>query len=427
MQRLIHLALLAAFLLGPAVRSPAATQQETAAKPDSLAAAQQALEAKEYKRAVALLEEYLAQHPEHLGARFNLAYGYSLLGRAQEAIAAYRQALALDPKLFQAYLNAGLLLIQEGAPAEAAKLLAQAIQLRPEHVGARLAYADALTRSGDKQSARGEYEAVLSRSPENSDAQLGLARFALEAGEWAQAEKHLRSVLKQDPNRLEARPLRAEALFGLNRLAEAAQELETYLAARPDDAGIREQAARIYRELGENEAALRHYAYLLTAGTRTNELEAARARTLAALDRWAEAAAVFERLVAVEPSNAEFHYDLGLIRLRLQHPEAAAEALREAVRLRPGFIDALNSLALASEQAGNCAEALHVLDARATHAPENAGTYFLRAICHDRLHHLDAAIENYEKFLAANSEPDSPRAFQARARLRLLKRQRERR
>lgn len=428
MQRLTYLALLASLLAAGAAIGQAPQPGAVSAKPEAaLEAAQQALDAKDYARAVALLEEYLARHPQHLVAQFNLAYGYSLLGRASDAIAAYRKILALDPKLFQAYLNLGLLLLQEGAPAEAVKALAQAIALRPEHTGARLAYADALARSGDTQQARRHYEATLAREPENADARLGLVRLDLEVGAWATAEKHLRHLLAHGTERTELRALLAEALLGQNRLEAAAHELETYLAARPQDAARHEQAARIWRELGRNEAALSHYDRAIALGRGSSELQAARARTLAALERWEEASALLEQLAAAEPTNAEFRFELGLMRLRQAEHQAAVRAFAEAVRLRPDFVEAYTSLALALQLAGDCPGALRALDQRAAHAAENAGTYFLRAICHDRLRQLDAAIDNYERFLAATTDRESTQAFQARARLQLLKRQRPRR
>lgn len=427
MRRLIQFALGFVLLASPSLLS-AQSQASPAAKPEAaLEAAQKALDAKDYPRAVALLEEYVAQHPGHLSAQFNLAYGYSLLGRATDAIAAYRKTLALDPKLFQAYLNLSLLLLQEGAVTEAVKTLAEAAALRPEHVGARLAYADALLRSGDKQTSRAAYESVLAREPHNPQAHEALARLALETGAWSDAEAHLRQALKPQAEKPELRFLLVEALTGQNRPEEAARELEAYLAARPDDARAHQQAAHLYRQLGRNDAALGHFDRCLALGLESSELQASRARTLAALERWEEATAVFERLAAAEPGNAEFYLDLGLMRLRLGQNEAAAQALAQAVRLRADFVEAYGALALAWQLTGDCPQALQALDARARHATENAGTYWLRAICHDRLHQVAAAIENYEKFLAAGADPNSTQAFQARGRLKLLKRQRTRR
>lgn len=403
----------------PAQQPPSPAQPEA-----TLEQAQQALAVKDYARAVTLLEQYLAEHPGHLGAQFNLAYGYSLLGRATEAIAAYQKSLALDPKLFQAYLNVGLLLLQEGATAEAAKMLAQAISLRPEHSGAQVAYGEALLRTEQIKEARALYEAVLAREPANAEAQLGLAQVELADQAWPAAEKRLRHILEQGASRAEVRSLLAEALLGLNQQEAAAQELEAYLKARPQDAARQLRLGRLYRELGRHEDALRHLDQAQALGQSLREVQTVRAETLAALEHWEEAAALYQQLLADEPGNADLHLGLGIARLHQSQAQAAVEALLEAVRLQPDSVEAYNHLALAFDLGGNCPGALHTLDLRAAYAAENPGTYFLRAICHDRLRQRELAIENYERFLASNQEADSTQAFQARARLRLLKRQR---
>jgi len=394
---------------------------------ETLAAAQAALEGKEYARAVELLENYLTCHPDHLGARFNLAYSYALLGRLAEAITAYRKTLELDPKLFQAYLNLGLLLLQEGAPAEAVKALVQAVELRPEHVPARLAYAEALARNGNKQEAHAQYQEVMTREPQNVDALCALARLELEAGEYVTAETHLRQTLALTPEQAELHWWLAEALLGQDKLEAAVAELEVYLQAQPQDTAAHLRLGNLYRDLKRSQEALQHFDAALAAGATSPELTAARARTLADLKRWEEAAAAFATLIAAEPQNAQWQFELGLARLRQGQLEAAVSAFNHAIRLRADFIEAYNSLALALQLAGNCAATLDVLDQRARYAQETAGTYFLRAICHDRLRQLEAAVENYQKFLAASDNPNSPQAFQAQQRLHLLKQQLQRR
>ncbi len=406
------------------------TQKPAPAKPETdetLTAAQAALEAKDYARAVELLESYLTRDPSHVGARFNLAYSYSLLGQLAEAITAYRKTLELDPKLFQAYLNLGLLLLQEGAPAEAVKALVQAVELRPEHVPGRLAYAEALARSGDKKRGRAQYQEVMAREPQNVEALRGVARLELDAGEYVAAETHLRQTLALEPGRPELHWWLAEALLGQDKLEAAASELEAYLVAQPQDAAAHQRLGNLYRDLGRNSDALRHFDAALATGASLPELATARAGTLAALERWEEAAAAFQALIATEPQNAQWLHELGLVRLHQGKLEAAATAFEHAIRLRADYVEAYNGLALSLQLGGNCSATLETLDLRARYAQEAAGTYFLRAICYDRLHQLEAAVENYQKFLAVNDAPDSPQAFQAQQRLRLLKQQLERR
>jgi hypothetical protein len=57
-------------------------------------------------------------------------------------------------------------------------------------------------------------------------------------------------------------------------------------------------------------------------------------------DRYGAAAAAYERAIQLGASSADAHYNLALARARLGQAQPAAQACREALRLRPGMAKA---------------------------------------------------------------------------------------
>lgn len=73
------------------------------------------------------------------------------------------------------------------------------------------------------------------------------------------------------------------------------------------------------------------------------------AKNHAAAERWSDAVRPLLEVVRLEPKSASAHYDLGVAYLNCGQLDAAAQSLRRALELRPGFTEALGQLALALE------------------------------------------------------------------------------
>ena len=87
--------------------------QSTQAGP--LAAAEAAIDAKNYDKARGLLDAYLSAHSGDARALFDRGYCDDAQGRTQAAEGFYRKAIAADPKQFEARMALGLLLAQSGS------------------------------------------------------------------------------------------------------------------------------------------------------------------------------------------------------------------------------------------------------------------------------------------------------------------------
>lgn len=404
----------------PAARkAPTEKQQAEIA----VAAAQQALERKDYATAVTLLESFLLEHPGHAEALFELAYTYTLQGRTADAIEMYRETLTVDPKLLPARVNLGLLLLESGKPEAAVAEFQQAIELEPNQSRTHFYLAAALERSGQKDGALPHYRRAAELEPRQAEPRRALLGLLLEKSDSAGAEVVLAELLALEPTDVKLLQLRGDLLLQQEKPEEALAAYEEYLKAKPEDAGVHLALGRLHRGRGRTEEALQHF-LAAEAGTPSEEAQQAleeRADTLAALERWTEAVPLYRQAAERHPADAERRAALGYALLQTRNFQEAVPQLTEALRLAPERVETYNLLASVLYLAGDLAGAIGVLDRRAAQAPETEGTLFLRAISHDKLKQCGLAIDYYEKFLALGPDRQSDPYFQATGRLRLLK------
>jgi predicted O-linked N-acetylglucosamine transferase (SPINDLY family) len=101
-------------------------------------------------------------------------------------------------------------------------------------------------------------------------------------------------------------------------------------------------------QAGAPEVALEHLDEALLALPDDPRFHSGRAQALVALGRWVDAAAVYRRVLALDPNAAEAEFALGRVLESLGDRAGARAAYAEAARIRPGFADAFQNL-------GNCA------------------------------------------------------------------------
>jgi|SRR5579862_172131 len=161
-------------------------------------------ERSELEAAVECYLEALALAPKHAQAKVhsNLGNAYRSLGRAEEAVAAYREAIAADAGFAEAHLNLGIALHQAGDATEAAAHYRIALQRRPELAAAALNLGLLLEGDGDAQGAVEYYRRAIAAKPDFAEAHFNYALQLLLAGDfsagWEEYEWRLRlPALKQ--------------------------------------------------------------------------------------------------------------------------------------------------------------------------------------------------------------------------------------
>ncbi|MFN0171944.1 MAG: tetratricopeptide repeat protein [Bryobacteraceae bacterium] len=381
-----------------------------------------ALEAKDYSAAVNHFQRVVQADPKDYAAHFHLGLAHSLLNHTESAIAAYQQVLQLKPGLYEAELNLGVLFLSAKKPAEALPLLEGAAARKPDQFRPRYYWAEALLETGDAAKAAPVYVEALKLDPKSASAELGLGRAMARQKRLDEAAPHFRKAAELDPT---------------------FRDVLLELAALYEQAKSRDEAIAIYRQFPENAAAQERIGALLLAGNETAaaipELEKAVAKDPTPANRVALSTAYrkehkldkalqqMQLAVAADPNNFDLRMVHGtLLRDQKKYSPAAREFF-EATRLKRESREAWSELASMLTLLENFPQALAALDRVSALGGETAGHMFFRAIILDKTKQYEPALAAYEKFLGAAEGKFPNEEFQARQRVRIIKKELSRR
>lgn len=265
--------------------------------------------------AIDWLDQGLEVDPEHARCLLNRGMALQLIGRHDEAIAAFRRSLAADPGLPEAWNNLAVALSDRSRPEgdaardrqqplsrhdapdeaaieEAITAFREALRLRPAYGQAAANLARLLADQGDprggesvlralpEEAIGGEerfvlaetlrlqgridaalqlYGAALSEAPQNGDLRLGVGIALLACDQADQALIELLPLIAQRPD--DASPLLA-AGFALQTMGEIRQAMEFYARAlKLDTTQVRayNQLGLCHNDLGEHSLAIAQF------------------------------------------------------------------------------------------------------------------------------------------------------------------------
>lgn len=290
-------------------------------------------------------------------------------------------------------------------PEAARAALQKALIEQPDYAPARLALAELELTTGRRNEARSQLEALRKRDPRATAARLLLARIALSendaaqtemliaealnatdseaqtrasagliylnAGRYDQAIEHLQAGIKIDAG---AAPLwlhLGRAQLALNRHAAARESFERALALRPRWLAAEGALVFLDLQLKANDAAMQRVAVLRRAMPRDAAAAALEGRVLLTLQRYAEAAAAFDRAAGLQPSGA-LAASSYQARLAGKLPDATAP-LERWVEQHPDDVAYRTVLAEALTRLNEGRKAVHHYERILTKQPTNVG------------------------------------------------------
>jgi Tfp pilus assembly protein PilF len=385
---------------------------------DLLDQAQAAMDRNDFAAAISPLEKFIAEKPDVAYAHFQLAYAYTALKRADEARAEYQKCIALDPKMAEAHLNLGILLLQSD-PAAAVEPLRQAVNLLPSQSRPRFLLGLAQEQSGDLSGAATSFDGAAHLDPKSLDAFTHLAEVLLKTGHPEQAEQKFRLALQLDPKS-------GPALLGLAQILdtqknpEAIQAYKNYLAVQPQDNVARSRLVHLLIDQKDYDAALAEIDRNSSGQPPTADSLRLKADILVGQKKLDEAIAVIQQATTLAPNDPDLHGGLGRLFLQKRDFPSAQRELKTALHLNPKSVDYWKDLASTDYLAGNYPEALACLDATAKLETPLAGSWFLRALCYDKLVQVQPALDAYRKFLELDKNQNPDQVWQANQRIHVL-------
>lgn len=292
-----------------------------------------------YAESLEQYREAVRLTPDNAGIRSNFGAVRALIGRPEEALESFRAAVRLDPEdgRFRRRLasqlasmgsfeqaageyreilkrdrdDVGALLELAAIEArlgdhEAVRELASAVldlDVEPwERARALVLIADVHGRAGERSQAIEALEQAVELDPLSATARFSLANFLGMAGRYVEAADSYRMARQREPGNLTAWVGESTALVLSGREAEAIASLEEGLAAHPGEARLTGGLARLL--VDASDPGLRDGARALELAqsvfheTPSLDLAETIALALATLERYDEAAAWQERIVA---------------------------------------------------------------------------------------------------------------------------------
>jgi Flp pilus assembly protein TadD len=390
---------------------------------DLLNDAQHAIDTSNFEGAIPPLQKFIAEKPDVAYAHFQLAYAFTALHRADEARAEYERATSIDPKMSEAYLNLGLLLTEKD-PAAAVHALRKAVELLPAQSRPRLLLGVAQERSGDFPGAANSFEGAVHLDPRDTDATLHLARLYLQLKRPADAESKFRAVLESKPDSLEGVGGLAECLDAQQK-PEATDAYRKYLALQPGDAAIRARLVHLLVEQQKYDDALGELDRADAGKKPSTDSLLLRADIQIAQKKTDDAIASLQGALALTPKDPKLLNGLGRLYLEKRDFPSAEKTFKAALEFDQHNLVIWKNLSSTYYLSGNYPATLGTLDVIAKVEPPTAASWFIRALCYDKLHQLKPALEAYQNFLDLDAGKNPDQIWQAQQRSKVLKHQLE--
>jgi len=384
--------------------------------------ANDAIDKMDFAAALDPLQKYIAQRPDEPYPHFQLGYAYAGLKRAGDAKSEFARAIVLDPKMAAAHLNLGLVLMDRD-PAAAAKAFRHAAELQPTESRPRFLAGFSLEHAGKFPEAAEQYRAALALSPKDYEGHFALGRVLLRSNDAAGAEEQFRGAIASRGDAAPAQLGLGSALLAQKKYEAASDALAEYLKLNPGDRSAHFDRASALLNLSRFEEALAELDRSDAGAAPSADTLKMRGEIYMQQTKWKEAGDALKQAISLAPKDAELAEWIGHVDIELRDYPAAIRILEQAYAQNPQSADALRDLADAFFLNENYAAALEAMDRLAKLETPKPGSWFVRAICYDKLSRKLEAIEAYQKFLDQDGGQHDTQDFQARHRIPVLQRE----
>ena len=327
------------------------------------------------------LRHALELQPKYADAHTNCAIVLARLGRFEEAQQEFSIALDLHPTSYYTYLHLGITLSRQEAFEAALTAFQQALELRPDYPEAYLNRGVTLARMGRLQEALDSHEQAIARRPE-----------------YAQAYMHM-----------------GQTLANLKRYPEAVQAISHAIELEPDYAFAYVHRARTFGHMGPEfrEAAHKDWQKASALGALPEQRALDLAISLGRSRAFAEALALFDRVIELRPDDPQARVNRGITLARMERFEEALADFDHAVDVYPDSPEALMNRAIAFSHMDRFDEALADFDRAIELRPGSYQAHMNRGITLARMDRFDEALADYGR--AIELRPLSPEAYMNRA------------
>ena len=299
----------------------------------------------------------IAHNPQARNAHLNLGSALQKQGRYAEALAATRIAVEQRPDYFKIHVLLGAVLSALDRFEEAEIHLRRAIALDPQGQGAHLNLGDVLYKQGRYAEALAATRIAVEQDPDFFEAHVNLSAILNALGRFEEAETYLRRAFALNPQDVDSFRELAEALMPQGRYEEAIDLIAQAVAlnpASPQIAGLHFLMGQAAQDNGQPEVAAEYYMHALEIDPHHAEALHWLATLRAGQQRYDEMLELLQRLVAIDPSDAAIHSNIGIALSYLGRNDEALKSFDRALSLDPTLQNArTNRAALLKAMEGN--------------------------------------------------------------------------
>ena len=369
----------------------------------------------EAKLAEEAFRQAVALEPDSVDAKLALANYLWAAERAAEAEATLKEVLAKEPQHLLANRMLGVLYLSTRRVTEAEEPLKNVAETS-KSAAARFQLADYYAGTGRTQDAVGVLSALSSEQASFAEAEIRLAALDYAQSRVPEAHTRLDALLARAPNHSNALTLKAQWLTKENRLDEALERAKAAVAAEPQSAAAhfglavvhdrrREvaDATKSYGEVlrlnpravaaqvalsrlsltsGDNSGAVRYAEEARQTQPSSMDARLALARSLIAAGNSARAESELAVLLKEVPTSAAVHAVHGTHQALKNNAAGARASFEQALKLSPGFLEALGGLTALDLAARAPAQAVSRLEGEIARQPTSAPLFALLARAH---------------------------------------------
>lgn len=295
-----------------------------------------AMEEGDMPRALALMDRVVASEPTNSILQYErvlMLVDASKLDRAEEELRTLVQAA---PDFYDARKLLGRLLLDRAAGNreklnEALVHLREAFNLSPHDTQSGMMIVQILVGTSRYAEADEVLAQLAERAPDNRAINYHYAQVLTKLGKTAQAREHLERVVAADPTFGPAVFQLMEAYQKENQWEKAANLLQPLIEEQPTSTELKRQQAFFYLRAGDGENARNRYEEVLAAEPADDRSRYLLAEALSDLGRFAEADAIYSKLLSAKSNELDVLISYGLSQINQQKYEEAAPLFRRVL------------------------------------------------------------------------------------------------
>ena len=292
----------------------------------------------------------------------------------QNSMTLFSRALEVTSNNYLAHNNLGAYLSNKRKDYKSAvREFEKALRIRPAYDDAHYNMGTALLHLGKISEAKAHLERAIALDPDNPQAHNNLGMIYSDGGQYDKAVEQFQTAIALDPFNPEVYNNLGLALARSDKYKKAIDAYLEALRLRPGFPGARNNLGVAYMDIGKYEEAVRQFQTGLSVESdRSADLHNNFGNTLLRMKEYRKAVFQYEEAIRIRPGFVEAHHNLGMAYEGLGRMDEAVENYASALQLNPKMAVARYNLARILYRIGRLKEADRELKRLQSISPELA-------------------------------------------------------